>query len=167
VLSVLRHSSHNSESLTVREYVMSCEDVSELGDRPSRSRRVSKHVGRPDSPAANLSRQAPVPFGVASICWLQAVDGRVPQMNRSRFIAGHEQMDEEGSVRDRRCSLLAQSPKHPDGNDLARMSSSALPCALLARLPAAAEEAAVAAPHAGTARTLHSLTMGIPRHLLG
>src|ERR1700722_19340202 len=34
VLSVLPHSSHNSKGLTVREYVMSREDVSEMGDRP-------------------------------------------------------------------------------------------------------------------------------------
>jgi hypothetical protein len=129
VLSVLPHSSHNSKGLTVREYVMSCQDVSEVGDRP--------HAlgGCPNTSDGRIAQRLTYlgkhrAFRWASTCRLQASDGCVPQMSRGGFITGHEQMDEEGSARYRWCSSLAQSPKHPDGNTIAwdRAASSALPC---------------------------------------
>ena len=87
-------------------------------------------------------------FRWASICRLQAVHGCVPQMSRGGFITGHDQMDEEGSARYRWCSSLAQSPKHPDGNTIARIAHPVQHFrALLARLLAAsaAAEAAITA----------------------
>lgn len=147
MLSVLPHSSHNSKGLTVREYVMSCQDVSEMGDRP--------HAlgGCPNTSDGRIAQRLTYlgkhrAFRWASICRLQAVDGCVPQMNWSRVITGHEQMDEEGSARYRWCSSLAQSPKHPDGNAIARIARLVQHFrALLARLLAAsaAAEAAITA----------------------
>jgi hypothetical protein len=128
VLSVLPHSSHNSKGLTVREYVMSCQDVSEVGDRPH-ALGGCPNTSDTDSPAANLSRQAPCLS--VGLDLPAAGERRVrPADESGGFITGHDQMDEEGSARYRWCSSLAQSPKHPDGNTIAwdRAASSALPC---------------------------------------
>jgi hypothetical protein len=126
---------------------MSCQDVSEMGDRP--------HAlgGCPNTSDGRIAQRLTYlgkhrAFRWASICRLQAVDGCVPQMNRGGFITGHEQMDEEGSARYRWCSSLAQSPKHPDGNAIARIArpvqhSRALLAGLLAA--SAAAEAAITA----------------------
>jgi hypothetical protein len=74
---------------------MSREDVSEMGDRPhalggwnTSDRRTARRL--------TYRGNHRVFRCVSSICWLQAVDECVPQMNRGRVIAGHEQGDEEG-----------------------------------------------------------------------
>jgi hypothetical protein len=113
-----------------------------MGDRPHA---LGGCPNTSDGRIAQLSHRA---FRLASICRLQAVAGCVPQMNRGGFITGPEQIDEEGSARYRWCSSLAQSPKHPDGNAIARIArpvqhSRALLAGLLAA--SAAAEAAITA----------------------
>jgi hypothetical protein len=129
VLSVLPHSSHNSKGLTVREYVMSCQDVSEMGDRPhALGRCPNTSDGRIAQRLTYLGKHRA--FRRASICRLQGVDGCVPQMNRSRVITGHEQMDEEGFQQIslvQLVSAIAEAPRRQCYR-ADRASSSALRC---------------------------------------
>jgi len=128
------------------------------------SRQVSKHVGRPDSPAANLSRQAACLSASPRFATSRRFDGCVLQMNLSCVVIGYEPTNEEGSARYRRCSSLSQPPKHPD--DIARNRACSLPlscCVGQTTCRTAATEPARAASHVGVARTPRFFTIRVPR----